>query len=95
MKTLHVEAVDVVDGGVVVTYDDASCAFYEEEVLMTHLAETLERKETGGGDGSGACDARAAGLGGDAGIELGVVVEMIFDDFVAFAGASFEAVADR
>ena len=44
MKKLHIEAVEVVEGGVVVTYDDASCAFYEEEVLMTHLGESLEKK---------------------------------------------------
>ncbi len=37
MEVPHITAVDVVEGGVVVTYDDASMAFYEESVLLAHL----------------------------------------------------------
>ena len=45
MEHPHIAAVDVVEGGVVVTYDDASLAFYEESVLLTHLHGTPKREE--------------------------------------------------
>ena len=37
MKTLHIQAVDVVRDGVIVTYTDETRAFYDESVLMAHL----------------------------------------------------------
>ena len=44
METPHIAVVDVVEGGVVVTYDDASLAFYEEAVLLEHLKALPEQK---------------------------------------------------
>ena len=37
MKTLHIQSVDLVDHGLVVTYDDDTRAFYDQSVLMAHL----------------------------------------------------------
>ena len=45
MKTLHIESVDLVTGGLIVTYDDQTRAFYDESVLMAHLAESGEQPE--------------------------------------------------
>ena len=47
MKALRIGAVDVVEGGVVVMYDDGSYAFYEDAVLMTHLHAEEDRKTPG------------------------------------------------
>ena len=37
MKTLHIQSVDVVRDGLIVTYNDGTRAFYDESVLMAHL----------------------------------------------------------
>jgi hypothetical protein len=37
MRTLHIQSVDLVTDGLIVTYDDETRAFYDESVLMAHL----------------------------------------------------------
>ena len=37
MRTPHIQAVDLVKDGLVVTYDDQTRAFYDESVLLAHL----------------------------------------------------------
>ena len=40
MKNLHIQAVDLVRDGLIVTYTDETRAFYDESVLMAHLDDT-------------------------------------------------------
>ena len=62
METPHIAAVDVVEGGVVVTYDDASLAFYEESVLLAHLQAVPERDEAAPAERGKATRAMSVGV---------------------------------
>ena len=42
MRTPHIQAVDLVKHGLVVTYDDQTRAFYDESVLLAHLQPGTE-----------------------------------------------------
>ncbi len=47
MSAIRIESVEVAEDGLVVRYDDASCAFYHESIFRAHLAGVEGKKKVG------------------------------------------------
>ncbi len=47
MNAIRIESVEVAENGLVVRYDDSSCAFYHESIFRAHLAGIDGKKKSG------------------------------------------------
>ena len=47
MSSIRIESVEVAEDGLVVRYDDSSCAFYHESIFRAHLAGVEGKKKAG------------------------------------------------
>ena len=47
MNAIRIESVEVAENGLVVRYDDSSCAFYHESIFRAHLAGVDGKKRVG------------------------------------------------